>query len=236
MKNQITDRNMVFVILAALMLFAVQSLSSGQTVSIDPAEVESPAAGEQLAVNVNITGGTDIAGYQITVTFDPTALSFASIENADYLPDGAFSVPPTVTDDSAILAATSLAGSATGDGTLATVTFNVVEVKASTIGLADVGLSDSQANPIAVTVKDGAVVGLVPAPPIAEERGFEVTLTNLTEGAPGQGGQVFSPVLLASHTAAIKLLALGSPASDALRILAEDGNNGPLAPGRPESR
>ena len=41
------------------------------------------------------------------------------------------------------LAATSLSGESNGDGTLATLTFEVVMVKASTLTLSDVVLSDS---------------------------------------------------------------------------------------------
>ena len=76
------------------MLFAFQSVTYGQTVSIDPAAIESPATGEQLTLNINIVGGTNVAGYEVTVTFDSTALSYVSITNGDYLPAGAFAVPP----------------------------------------------------------------------------------------------------------------------------------------------
>ena len=36
----------------------------------------------------------NVAGYQVTVTFDSTALSYASLANGDYLPAGAFVAPP----------------------------------------------------------------------------------------------------------------------------------------------
>jgi hypothetical protein len=68
-----------------------------------------------------------------------------------------------------------------------------------------------------------------PPPPIAEDQEFEITLTNLTQGAPGEGGQVFSPPIFISHTSAVKFLGMGQPASEELRFLAEDGNNVPLA-------
>ena len=77
----------------------------------------------------------NVAGYEVTVTFDSTALGDVSIVNADYLPEGAFIVPAVVTETSAKLAATAIGAMAEGDGTLATVTFTVVEAKASAIGL-----------------------------------------------------------------------------------------------------
>ena len=58
---------------------------------------------------------------------------------------------------------------------------------------------------------------------------FEVTLTNLTEGAPGQAGQVFSPPFIVTHAPRERFVQMGESASDELRILAEDGANGPIA-------
>ena len=141
------------------MLFAFQSVTYGQTVSIDPATVESPAAEEQLTLNINIMGGANVAGYQVTVTFDSTALSNASITNGDYLPTGAFVVPLPATDTSVGLGATAIGATSDGDGTLATVTFTVVEAKDSTIGLTNVLISDPAAAAIDVTVEGGMVTG-----------------------------------------------------------------------------
>lgn len=52
---------------------------------------------------------------------------------------------------------------------------------------------------------------------------FEVTITNLTRG------QQFTPVLVASHKAGVKLFEIGQPASPELATLAEEGNTVPLA-------
>jgi hypothetical protein len=51
---------------------------------------------------------------------------------------------------------------------------------------------------------------------------FEVTVTNLTRG------QQFTPILVASHKAGVRLFELGSPASPQLKTLAEEGNVAPL--------
>jgi len=51
---------------------------------------------------------------------------------------------------------------------------------------------------------------------------FEVTVTNLTRG------QQFTPILVASHKAGVRLFELGSPASPQLKTLAEEGNVGPM--------
>ena len=55
-----------------------------------------------------------------------------------------------------------------------------------------------------------------------QTRSFEVTVTNLTRG------QQFTPILVASHRAGVRLFDLGSPASAELETLAEEGNTEPL--------
>ncbi len=51
---------------------------------------------------------------------------------------------------------------------------------------------------------------------------FEVTVTNLTRG------QQFTPILVATHKAGVRLFELGSPASSQLKTLAEEGNVAPM--------
>ena len=107
------------------------------TFSIFPSPVASPAVGEQLTLSLNIADGEAVAGYQATVQFDTTALRYVSSANGDYLPHGAFFVPPVVEGNRVKLAGTSLTGESRGAGTLATLTFEVIAVKASTLTLSD---------------------------------------------------------------------------------------------------
>jgi len=51
---------------------------------------------------------------------------------------------------------------------------------------------------------------------------FVVTITNLTQG------QIFTPIVAASHKRSVKLFELGEPASEPLEILAEAGDTSPL--------
>jgi len=57
---------------------------------------------------------------------------------------------------------------------------------------------------------------------LASATDFEVTVTNLTRG------QQFTPVLVASHKAGVRLFELGGPASPQLKTLAEEGNVAPM--------
>ncbi len=112
------------------------------TVSLLPASAQSPNIGQQLKLSLKIANGENVAGYQATVQFDDTALRFVSGTNGDFLPASAFFVEPKVEGNLVKLNAASLAGESDGDGTLATLTFEVIAVKASTLTLSDMLLSN----------------------------------------------------------------------------------------------
>ena len=125
--------------------------------SISPSPVISPAVGEQLTLNLKITAGEAVAGYQFIVRFDPTALRYVESGNGEYLPTGAFFVQPVVNRDRVELAATALAGVSNGDGTLATLTFEVMAVKASTLTLSETLFADDQGNTSLPRVEGGEI-------------------------------------------------------------------------------
>ncbi|MDE0468640.1 MAG: leucine-rich repeat domain-containing protein [Candidatus Poribacteria bacterium] len=131
--------------------------TTGATVSISPASVASSTVGEQLELGLNITDGKAVAGYQATVQFDTTALRYVSGANGDYLPAGAFFVEPKVEGNLVKLNAASLAGESNGDGTLTTLTFEVVAAKAFTLTLSDVLLTNSTGEAFVPTVENAEI-------------------------------------------------------------------------------
>ena len=112
-------------------------------VRLSPANVTSPEVGENLVLSLKIAEGQNVAGYQATVSYDNTALRYVESANSDYLNANAFSIPTVTTDNSVTLAVTAYAEESNGDGTLATLTYEVVAVKASTVSLSNVILTDS---------------------------------------------------------------------------------------------
>ena len=54
-------------------------------------------------------------------------------------------------------------------------------------------------------------------------KAFEVTITNVTKG------EIFTPIMVASHRHDVRLFEAGSPASPELEMLAEAGDTGPLS-------
>ena len=152
---------------------------SNATVSISPSPVASLNVGEQLTLNLNIAGGENVAGYQATVLFDDTALSLMEATNGDYLsaeaffladgPFGQFSLIIFSSTgnfqsvEEVTLTANTLAEASNGDGTLATLTFEVVDFKASTLTLSEIYLVDADGKRWeAATV--GAEVTIPPEP------------------------------------------------------------------------
>ena len=120
--------------------------TTNATMSLTPSPVPSPAIGEQLTLSLKIADGENVAGYQATVRFDPTALRYVESSNGDYLPSGAFFISPIPDGNKVTLAASSLTNESSGDGTLATVTFEIIDAKVSTVSLSNVLLTDKAGN------------------------------------------------------------------------------------------
>ncbi len=116
---------------------------SDATVRLSPASMVLPSVGEQLTLSLEIVDAENVAGYQAKVSFDNTALRYVSGANGDFLPAGAFFVDPVVEGNLIMLNAASLAGDTDGDGTLATLTFEVITATPSTLTLSDVLLTNS---------------------------------------------------------------------------------------------
>ena len=179
------------------------------TVLVDPAAQESPAAGEMLTVGIKVEDVTDLYGYDILMIFDNTALRFSEIQEEDFLnQDGTLTVPflmlgweaqeaegefvqfqdiDSVTADEVNLTGGLLIGNTrtagvsgvNGTGTLVTVTFEVLEAKASVLQLGNaeypVSLVDStvdpnnpELGPIDADAVDGEIAFTPNAPPAAE--------------------------------------------------------------------
>ena len=128
-------------------------------VSVSPASVVSPAVGEQLTFSLNITGGESVAGYQATVQFDTTALRYVSGTNGDFLPAGASFVELTVEGNLIKPNAASVVGESNGDGTLATLTFEVVAVQASTLMLSAVLISNTAGETFVPRIENAEITG-----------------------------------------------------------------------------
>ena len=152
------------------------------TVSIMPADVMSPRVGEQFTLSLDITAGEDVVGYQASVNFDSTALRYVEAASGDYLPADGFFLSQLVKEDSVTLGGTSFAGASEGDGTLATLTFEVLAVKPSSLTLSNVNVVNSKKERGFPDIVDGQVIE---PPPRVEDvnRDGEVNLLDLVQVA-----------------------------------------------------
>ena len=137
-------KKMLFSILSVLLvslLFSPSAFSQDTVVRITPASVVSPAVGEQFTINVAIENGQNVAGYQVMVLYDPTALEAVAFNHGDYLSEDAFfggAWRRTLTPQKRVrFAATSSPSEINGDGILGTLTFEVLALKTSSLTLVD---------------------------------------------------------------------------------------------------
>ena len=147
---------------------ATPSTTTNSTVRISSTPVQSPTIGELLTFPLNITDGENVAGYQATVSYDATALQYVKSDNGDYLNEGAFFVPPIIDGNKVTIAATSLSEESNGNGTLATLTFELVAVKSSTLTLSKVSLVDSDGTRSYPQIEN-TVVEIIERPAIVED-------------------------------------------------------------------
>ena len=150
-------RNVIlFSLLTFTLCFGFTAISHGSAiVSVQPGTLHAPEIGGPLTVRVAITGGETLAGYQFKVEFDPNVLRYVTATNADYLPSETFAMPlPKANSVTMVAAALKGTPLSTGDGTLATLTFEVLALGPCGVHLTEVILSDATATALAVRWSD----------------------------------------------------------------------------------
>ena len=129
----------VMSVLLVLLHFSPSAFSQVPVVRIEPASVVSPEVGQQFSVEIAISGGRNVAGYQVMILYDPTALRAVGFNRGDYLPDGAFLGPAWLrtlpTQKQVRFAGTSSPSESHGSGRLGRLTFEVLEVTTSSLTL-----------------------------------------------------------------------------------------------------
>ncbi len=131
---------------------------STSTVSITPASIASPDIGERFTVSIDIANAEYVAGYQVTLQFDAAAVRYISWEQGTYLEGSLFDVPATVGADEITLASTAQMAVDAREGTLLTITFEVVKIKTSMLSLTEVVLASASSVSLPVTTQDAEIV------------------------------------------------------------------------------
>jgi hypothetical protein len=170
MRTQFFSGKMFFSLLTLTLCFGFTTMSySNAVVSVQPTTLEAPEVGEHLTLHVDITGGESVAGYQFTVAYDTTALRYVNATNADYLASNTFAMPLPEMDTLTLVAVVLKdAPLSAGDGTLATLTFEVLAVKPFGVHLTDVILCDATPAGLAVRWTDTRFDGTLDMLPAAQ--------------------------------------------------------------------
>ena len=131
----------------------IQREDKSMTVKIIPPST-SQTVGKQERYNVNIVGGVDVAGYQLTLAYDETKLRYISSSNGDFLPGRPFFMQPIKKKNKITLASTALIGTGNGNGTLATITYEILGESPSPLKITELILSDKEGKRLRPTVRN----------------------------------------------------------------------------------
>ena len=218
-------------------------VDSGAAISLKSSLDTPPAVGDQVKIEVNITGGAGVAGFGTFFAYDSTVLKYIGSTSGNYLPQGGIWISPVlgsdggyelklvlgdmthtgktisspllgpgelsvddyffaipdpppadfVVPDAAYQAISILASSpldaegnltsADGDGTLVTLTFEVIEAKQTAVALVNVNLADVNDVPLPVAGQDNefvfSVLTIQPSTePSSGESSFDIALAS----------------------------------------------------------
>ncbi len=188
-------------------------LSLPVIVRIVPASVESPLVGEQLIITVDIADGQDVFGYMAAINFDPTALRFIALEHDTYLQGELLPLPTSIMDGKVSFAQISIDAPAnTADGTLVSITFEVIKAKASELTLTDVVISKEAGVELPV-ITENAEITEPPTPPWDVNKDGNVNILDLTFVASHFGSDDAPPEADVNGDGRVNILDLTSVAS-----------------------
>ena len=203
----------------------ITSLSNAQqtvTVSVLPSSVSVPV-NKSFTINVTVSGVADLYGWYFQLDWNSSLLNVLNVSEGPFLQAGGttfFEYSVNATDGSMIVYDT-LTGSipgVSGDGTLATMTFEAQNVGQCPISLQDVELADSSDQPISCQVASGygyftpqhdIAVTQVTAAPMALLPGGVVNI-NVTVQNDGGFSEVFNvTVYINSQAIGVQPVSLG---------------------------
>jgi hypothetical protein len=154
--------------LAAMAALAVWLTAPTETCVAGTLSVDAPpnvSLGDTFTVNVDVTGITDLYGFQFDLGFDPTILMADSSTEGPFLPSGGatFFIPGAIDNAGGTVAATAdtletAISGVTGDGTLASFSFEALADGPSALTLSNALMVDSGDNLIDFDLSDGSVV------------------------------------------------------------------------------
>lgn len=123
--------------LSVSLFFSPEAFSQDTVVRVVPTPLKSPRVGDKFIVDIVIENGRNVAGYQVMLEFEYPAIKYVGIYQGDYLSTDAFLTEPNFIGGNGIIffAATMSPHERNGNGTLATLIFEINKVTPSTFRL-----------------------------------------------------------------------------------------------------
>ena len=179
-----------FLLFVTSLLFLPVFVSAQAVISVLPVGHENlPDIGDLLSVNIDIADGKGVTGFEFKLTYSDAVLEFSEAKLGDFLPAGAFAVPPKVEGGTILYGATAIGATAVGtNGTLATFTFKVLAQKESDLTFLSAKLSDAVAKEITSTTKAVTIK--------AEVEEQKLTENNEIEQIKDDDNQEVDPILV----------------------------------------
>ncbi len=182
-------------------------------VRIVPASVESPQVGEQLVITVDIADAQGVSGYQGKVQFDPTALRYISLDHGTYLSGDVLPVATEVENNQIPFAQIAVGSTASmAEGTLVTITFEVLDAKASKLTLSDVLIGGRGGVSYPVTIENAEILA-PPEKPWDVNMDGKVNILDLTFVASHFGSEDAPPAADVNRDGKVNILDLTLVAS-----------------------
>jgi hypothetical protein len=160
-----TFRRLSPAVMAASVLLWGQSALAQTEATVSVVGPATPVTrGSSFAVNVDITGVSDLYGFQFDLDFNQEIVSAVSSSEGAFLPSGGatYFIPGTIDNVGGAVTynadtlLTAISG-VNGGGLLATIDFTAVGTGTSALDLANVTLLNSELNPISAATIDGSV-------------------------------------------------------------------------------
>ncbi len=152
-----------------LWLFAVSTPLIATTISVQPSSIP-VTVGQTFAMTVQISGASDLYGYQFDLGFNPAVLAATSVTEGPFLSSGGPTIflPGTIDNVSGSIPGNAdiLAGPVSGvngSGTLLNASFQALAPGTSMVSLFNVIALNSSGQELALTTS-GSTVDVVPEP------------------------------------------------------------------------
>jgi Cohesin domain len=150
--------------MVAGMLMLSPNRALADSVALSISSLQTVSQGESFAADLNISGVTDLYGFQLDLSFDPTLLQATDVLEGSFLPSGGdtFFIPGTIDNNAGSVAFNadtllSAISGVNGGGTLLQFDFIATGVGTSFLNSGNVLLLDSSGNEIARSITNGSV-------------------------------------------------------------------------------